>query len=377
MMFDLKRAVAVAMYVWLALLMLCLAVLARGQTAGVFKATASSGTAYTVLMNQAGQLYNAATPGFEAEADADWTATKYCLAMTRQGTSQIYLGSMPASMAAGRYSYVTFQEAGGSPALTDAIIAQGAFDWTGAAIASIGISLPANIAPGASGGLPYTNSSNQVAGVSGNVVGSVGSVTGAVGSVTGNIGGISGVTLPAAVPSLTQIETGVWQDATAGDFTTAGSMGLFLKTALPGAAPGATNGLLTYGTGAGQVTATGGYVTVGTVASGAMAPSGFFATASAPGSGWYGNLPNVTIGGYASNEDPASLLFGSTLLASTTTWTAGQYGYYLERTIGADWGGYSRNTTSDVITFTMPNGQTYTATISVNGSGQITGRVTN
>lgn len=50
-----------------------------------------------------------------------------------------------------------------------------------------------NAAPGANGGLPTVNASNQVAGVSGNVAGSVGSVAGSVagsvGSVTGNVGG--------------------------------------------------------------------------------------------------------------------------------------------------------------------------------------------
>lgn len=88
-------------------------------------------------------------------------------------------------------------------------------------------------------------------------------------------------------------------------------------------------------------------------------------------------LGQVTVGGYALNEDPAYLLLNSNLLGSVTNWATGSLGYWWERTIGADWGGYTRNPASGVITFTMPNGQTVTATISVNASGQITGRVTN
>jgi hypothetical protein len=50
-----------------------------------------------------------------------------------------------------------------------------------------------------------------------------------------------------AAPTAAQIATAVWQDTTAGDFTTAGSIGKDLKT---GAVPGATNGFFIAGTNA-------------------------------------------------------------------------------------------------------------------------------
>jgi hypothetical protein len=73
------------------------------QMAGVFKVTAANGTTnYLVLLNSAGLPYNplkAGGAGFDATfADASWISTKYCMALTQQGTSQIWLGSMPAAV---------------------------------------------------------------------------------------------------------------------------------------------------------------------------------------------------------------------------------------------------------------------------------------
>ena len=86
----------------------------------------------------------------------------------------------------------------------------------------------------------------------GNLTGSVASVTGAVGSVTGAVGSVTGLTasnLDAAVSSrlatagytaptnltAAQIATGIWQDATVGDFTAALSIG---KSVMNGVALG-------------------------------------------------------------------------------------------------------------------------------------------
>ena len=112
--------------------------------------------------------------------------------------------------------------------------------------------------------------------------GSVGSVTGSVGSVTGSVGSISGITFPTnfnswsldssgrvllqpsqpsvVIPTVTtvtnqlsaaQVATGVWQDATAGDFTVVGSIGKSLFTS--GNAPGAASGLAIVGSNMGTV----------------------------------------------------------------------------------------------------------------------------
>jgi hypothetical protein len=84
-----------------------------------------------------------------------------------------------------------------------------------------------------------------------NITGSGGATFTATNSF--NVGTNAGwsITPPAdatvAVPTVAQIATAVWQDATAGDFTTAGSIGKDLKT---GAAPGAANGHFIAGTNA-------------------------------------------------------------------------------------------------------------------------------
>lgn len=95
-----------------------------------------------------------------------------------------------------------------------------------------------NVAPAANGGLPTVNASNYIAGIQGSVNnlnnldaavssrstyagGAVASVTGNVGgnvvgsvaSVAGNVGGVSGVTFPATVPSLAQIQAGLPTDS--------------------------------------------------------------------------------------------------------------------------------------------------------------------
>lgn len=69
----------------------------------------------------------------------------------------------------------------------------------------------------------------------------VGSNMGTVTSVTGSVGSISGVTFPSGFSTLTTaaIATATWQDATAGDFATASSIG---KALFVNAAPGAASG---------------------------------------------------------------------------------------------------------------------------------------
>ncbi len=142
-----------------------------------------------------------------------------------------------------------------------------------------------------------TGSVGSVTGAVGSVTGAVGSVTGSVGSVVGAVGSVTGLTtatIATAVwtdttagdfttstspgkiiftqlggtftttsssifstaslvnaptaPTAAAVATAVWQDATAGDFTTASSIGKSLYTA--GAVPGAAGGLFIAGTNA-------------------------------------------------------------------------------------------------------------------------------
>ena len=76
--------------------------------------------------------------------------------------------------------------------------------------------------------------------------GTVGGVS-VVGEVVGNFDLVAAVT----VPTVAQIATGVWQDTTAGDFTTAGSIGKSLFTS--GNVPGTLGGLFIDGTNTGLV----------------------------------------------------------------------------------------------------------------------------
>lgn len=106
-----------------------------------------------------------------------------------------------------------------------------------------------------------------------------------------------------APPTVAQIATAVWTDTTAGDFTTQGSPGYILVHQLAGAFTSAT--------------------------------SSVFSTAAlvnAPGGG------NVTVGGYASGQDPATLVLG----ANAASWnTAGTIGHDINASGSASdpWGG--------------------------------------
>lgn len=114
---------------------------------------------------------------------------------------------------------------------------------------SIGKSLyTSGVVPGGSGGLFIAGSNAATTvNITGNLSGSVVSVTGAVGSVTGNVGGnvvgnVNGNVVGSigSVGNVTNIVTGVWQDATAGDFTVASSIGkaLYVNNVAPGGAGG-------------------------------------------------------------------------------------------------------------------------------------------
>lgn len=154
--------------------------------------------------------------------------------------------------------------------------------WNGVdLVTGAGSTIPAGAIPnavaGAAGGVfiagvNAATTANITGNLTGNVTGSVGSVTGAVGSVTGNVGGNvtgsvgsvigavgsvtggvtvttnndkTGYSLTVAPPTVAAIATAVWQDVTAGDFTTASSIGKSLYTA--GVAPGAAGGLFIAG----------------------------------------------------------------------------------------------------------------------------------
>lgn len=88
-------------------------------------------TAYAMLRNAAGQVYNTAGSAFENYNAAN--ITDYDLALTEQGVIGFFMGDMPA-VASGLYSVTIKQRAGGSPAVADVRIGGGEILWTGTSV---------------------------------------------------------------------------------------------------------------------------------------------------------------------------------------------------------------------------------------------------
>ena len=85
-------------------------------------------TLYAVLLNAIGQVWDGTQ--FEAIASGTWTDNDIALT---EATAGIYLANMPA-VGAGSYSYLVYEQAGASPAVTDALVGMGSIDWNGIAV---------------------------------------------------------------------------------------------------------------------------------------------------------------------------------------------------------------------------------------------------
>lgn len=88
-------------------------------------------TLYFRVFNSAGQVWNTSgTPAFEAWAAGN--VADYDIALVDL-SSGVYLGDFPTT-AAGTYGIVAFDQAGGTPAITDVAISPiGAIKWSGTA----------------------------------------------------------------------------------------------------------------------------------------------------------------------------------------------------------------------------------------------------
>lgn len=86
-------------------------------------------TLYTQLLSAVGQIWNTATPGFEAITAANWT--NYKLAAAEATGTGYYLASMPVGLQAGTYDVVWYVQGGGSPATTDSPVSGGQLQWDG------------------------------------------------------------------------------------------------------------------------------------------------------------------------------------------------------------------------------------------------------
>jgi len=93
--------------------------------------TASGLTIYCVLLNKGGLVWNGVT--FEIINGANWT--NYDIAMT-ESVAGIYFANMPA-MGAGAYFAISYDQAGGLPAITDTPVDFYTINWDGSGIVEL------------------------------------------------------------------------------------------------------------------------------------------------------------------------------------------------------------------------------------------------
>ncbi len=93
---------------------------------------ASSKTAYYLVFNRVGQVWNVTNTAFESYVTASYS--NYKITATEQGTaSGMYFGNFPSAITAGIYSIVAHEQMGGGPLETDPKIALGDYQWNGVA----------------------------------------------------------------------------------------------------------------------------------------------------------------------------------------------------------------------------------------------------
>lgn len=92
--------------------------------------TSTGANAKAVIRNAIGQVWKTTTSAFVTFSAAD--INNYAVALTEQDGSGFYVGSFPNSItAAGQYSIVVYDQAGGSLLVTDTEIGLGSIDWDG------------------------------------------------------------------------------------------------------------------------------------------------------------------------------------------------------------------------------------------------------
>lgn len=151
-----------------------------------------------------GQVWYTVTPAFEAYSTAH--VASYAVTMTEAGTASGYFtGDFPSAIPAGLYDVIYFILTGGSLAEGDTKVSIEQIQWSGTAPLSLNV-------------IPLVTTTT---------------------TVTNQL-------------TAAQIATGVWQDATSGDFTVASSIGKALYIA--NVAPGGSGGHLISGSNSGTTT---------------------------------------------------------------------------------------------------------------------------
>ena len=98
----------------------------------VFPAGITGLTLYGVIRSFSNTVWNGSS--LEAYNASNWG--NYDVALTEQGSSQVYVGTFSGSISAGAYHVTIHRQAGGSPAETDPVIGSGGVDWAGSAVIS-------------------------------------------------------------------------------------------------------------------------------------------------------------------------------------------------------------------------------------------------
>jgi len=96
----------------------------------VFPAGITGLTLYGVIRSFANTVWNGSS--LESYTSGNWA--NYDVAMSEQGSSQVYVGTFPGSITSGGYHVTIHRQAGGSVAETDPVIGSGGVDWTGSAV---------------------------------------------------------------------------------------------------------------------------------------------------------------------------------------------------------------------------------------------------
>ncbi len=96
--------------------------------------SASSETLYAIVRSRDALVLQPSIPGFVAYNGA--FRNDYAIPLAEQGSSQHYVGSIPA-IDAGWYHVAVYHQAGGSVAESDPPLFQGVFSWSGAVLMSL------------------------------------------------------------------------------------------------------------------------------------------------------------------------------------------------------------------------------------------------
>jgi hypothetical protein len=253
-----------------------------------------SGVTYYAVIRSGAQYYNSATPGFENYNAANWA--NYAIDAAAANTAGDWVGNFP-SVSAGHYGVEVRQQAAGSAAVTDALAGgPSSMNWSGTAeifqsgdaYAYLGTNLGALGAGATALGSAtavaalsslLTNSTYGLAALE-TTLGSVATTTTALsavapahqpvvnadGTTNANLTKIAERTVndPGAavtVPTTISSYAGGAADADAANILAAAQAAQTAATAtetrvnlaLPNAAPAATGGLITFGTGPGQI----------------------------------------------------------------------------------------------------------------------------